>query len=601
MIRALERRGDGEGDVVWREPVGMVSRPIAGGGGVQRPRVHRSGVVAAWDGRLDEREALAEALGMPRAPADDDLAVVLEAYVRWGERAWERLLGDWALSLWDPRCDRLYLVRDPFGARPLYVHAQRQWVGWASCLGALRAAGVDDTIDEDWLVGYLGGTPDPARTPFSRVEMVPPGHALCFHRGRRSSRRFWHPEQLAPLPAMDDREFEERFASAFSRAVARRIPARGRVGVEMSGGLDSSSIACLAAHHFGADAADRLRMVSIVYRDCPMAHEGRYMAAVERYLGIETHRVWQEDEPALVGMDQPTYEVPTAFDCIARRERAITRYLRAEGATTLMRGVGGDQLLCSEVEPALPLADLAAEGRWRALPRALRSAVRRGATPYLSLAVEVVRWVVEPLGPGQSIVWGQGAGPAWLAPRVSDRATRQRDRRAAAWLRERPRLPSERMRRLELHHAIEALVHGHDRGPVPLEVTHPFLDRSLVELCLALPFDQLVRGDQSRSILRRGLRGRVPDAVLDRRSKATMQDALVQALRREMPRIRPILGDLRVAERGLVRRAPFVDALQRARYQGTRELTALLRVLALEWWLRARESGPRPAAVSAIG
>lgn len=593
LHRALVRRGEGEGEVLWRNPVGMVSRAIEGDADAP-PRIHRSGVVAVWDGRLDDRDALAASLGLDPTRIEDDLELILEAYARWGNETWGRLLGDWALALWDPRHECLYLARDPFGVRPLFVHARGDRVLWASTLGALRAAASpSDALDEAWLADYLASIIDAARTPYRELEAVRPGHVLRFHRGHRRQTRYWQPAPAAAPPSTDDRELERHFAAVLEQAVVRRLPARGAVGAELSGGLDSSSIACLAARALGETAATRLRPVSIVYRDSPLADERRHIQAVEEHLGLRAHRVWQEDFPALAGMHSPGYETPSIGECIKLREQAITQHLRSEGATTVLRGVGGDQVLCSEIEGSLGLADSLVHGRPRELLAGWRQAARSGRIPYLPLALDALRSALGPRWSGDL----PGRVATWVHPRFARRVRERRDQFATTRARAEVRLPSLRMRLVELDDVIDVVSVAHDRGPRPLVVTYPFLDRTLVELCLSLPFEQLVRHGETRSIQRRALAGLVPAKVLGRRSKATMQDAFVLALRQQMPRLQPLLAELRVAELGLVEPRIFTAQLRRARYQGSVNVVPLLRVLALEHWLRARDSDrPRPLA-----
>lgn len=590
MARALERQGDGQGHVVWRAPVGMAWRPIAGSGPTPRApgtALHPSGLLGAWDGRLDDRDALARQLGLRPEHVVHDLDVVLEAYAQQGEAALGRLVGDWSLSLWDARRRRLLLARDGCGTRPLYLRRGAGVVRWASTIEALRS-GADSpaALDEAWLLGYLTGDRDVTRTPWRDIEAVRPGCVLCLGEGGVREQRLWRPEPRHAPPPRDDRALEARFAAAFEQAVARRLPADGPVGVELSGGLDSSSIAGMAAHVLGPRAAACLRPVSVVYRESTMADERRYVEAVERHLGLSSLRVWQEDHPLLAELGTPAYEAPGPYEAIKLRERAITEHLRTAGATSLLRGTGGDQLLLSEADAALPLADALQQHGMRAIVSSLRSAADGGPLPYLSLARQAARLAM----PSWARLGPTTRAPAWLHPRLAPRLRLwSGPRRAHADI----RLPSLRQRVAELEHAIDVVALGHDRGPVPLALAYPFLDRDLIELCLSLPLDQLARGRTTRSIQRRSLARLLPPAVLGRRGKATMQDALVQALRRAMPELGPVLARPRVAELGLVEPKAFHAALQRARYQGTAELMPLLRVIDLELWLRAHE---RPAA-----
>jgi asparagine synthase (glutamine-hydrolysing) len=122
-----------------------------------------------------------------------------------------------------------------------------------------------------------------------------------------------------------------------------------------------------------------------------------------------------------------------------------------------------------------------------------------------------------------------------------------------------------------------------------VEPSYPFLHRPLVEFCLALPIRQLLRPGQTRSLLRRALRGLLPDEIAVRKSKRGPDEAILRAVAREWPRLRTLFTDARVYARGYIDRAAFEKTLTEARGGVNPNMQGLLRTIALELWLRSLE------------
>src|SRR5262249_2444787 len=150
-------------------PVGLVHRAfhtVPGSRSETQPLVSARGVALTWDGRLDNRDELRRELGgAPPWPRHRGPGVA--APRRRGEGCSARLVGDFALALWDPGRRTLLLARDPFGTRTLYYWQDRRRVAWASELGALLSAfDVPRTLDEEYIAGFLTRGSESWRTPF---------------------------------------------------------------------------------------------------------------------------------------------------------------------------------------------------------------------------------------------------------------------------------------------------------------------------------------------------------------------------------------------------------------------------------------------------
>lgn len=599
LARALVRRGRQGLTCITDGGLALVHAALRAPTADEPELLRRGALVLAWDGRLDNRGELEAALG---ARAESDLDAVARTYERHGPAFLEPLVGDFALALWDGRERRLILARDPLGVRPLSWARSGDALVFASTSEAVRrATGVSREIDEDWIAGYFAHAIDPERTPWRAVHAVPPGHALICQGAVVRTHAFWTPRPRPPLRLADDGEYEQRFAELFVDAVRCRLRGRAPVAAELSGGLDSSSIVCVADRLLreGRAPAGGLVTVSQVYDVSPSSDERRFMRVIEEHVGRPGVHVSEQAGPAFADLDRPDYEFPLAHECLKARERRVLAVLREHGALVLLSGFGGDQLLHSEYDGALPLADLLHAGRAGAFVRALAAWHAFDGTPYPQL---VARSFVRAFLPGlerRAASPGARSILACLMPGFV-RRTGMRARLAAPVPPERSGAPARRRQIGALRAAVRVVSWLHDSGPEPIESTYPFLHRPLVDFCLAVPSEQFIRPGETRSLHRRALREFLPAAIAQRRGKRGPDEAVLRELSAGWGRVLPLLDDARVAQRGIVDVAVLRRALDQARFgRLSSDLFFALKVLALEAWLRALEREPRPEPVPA--
>lgn len=224
-----------------------------------------------------------------------DTEVIVHAYDAWGDAFVERLNGCFSFGLWDGRRQRLLLVRDRLGIRPLYWTRDRGRLLFASELKALRAAGIPVRVDLQGLAQcFVMWTTVAPRTVLEGVEELPPGSMLVVEPGQAPRlRRYWD----VPAPAGDDERrvdpaaAGEELRALLQDAVRLRLRADVPVGAYLSGGLDSTIIAGLTRQI----VHDRLETFSISFRDRAYDETEAQQEAVAA-LGTEHHRVEVGDE-----------------------------------------------------------------------------------------------------------------------------------------------------------------------------------------------------------------------------------------------------------------------------------------------------------------
>lgn len=599
LAAGLARRGPDGCATVRLGRAAMVHRPFhttARSRQEPQPRLTGDGLLLAWDGRLDA----------DLAPSADATELVLAAYRRHGDELADALPGDFALALWDEREQTLVLARDPFSDRSLFYGEDRRGrFLWASNVASLLAAGDFATdLDETWISGYLATVRPQGRTPFLSLSALPPGHVLTLRRGRRHLRRYWPGDSLGEVRCAGDGEYEERFHHLLSQAVRHHLDASAPVFVELSGGVDSSSIACLAEHLLerGEASAPQMRTCSYVYREAPRSDETAPLQRVEAQLGRGGFHVDEHRAPILAGFEEPWAEIPSDLGMFRARFEAVAAEMACHGSRVVLNGLGGDEAGISEIREPPHLADLAARGR---LPTLLRELVRWRPECRASYPGLLWRGAVLPLLPAalQTRLTPNRRLADWVSPGFARRSGYRHHWRSILPGPAEAGLPRPSMKhrcaglRATVLQVIDALYLHADL--VGRENRFPFLHRPFVEFCLGLPLDQLVRPGETRSLHRRALAGVLPPEIAQRRDKGGPDDAMMRALAREWPRLRKAFsGDAHIYDAGFVERQPFLTALGRARSGLLHLCGPVFRAIELETWLRTLAARPTPAATA---
>jgi len=292
MLDAMEHRGP-DGTDTWRDgSVGLghlMLETTPEDRYESLPLVDRSGNYAVTaDARIDNRKELTKRLGI-RCPDDrpiTDTELILAAYKRWGRDCPKELLGAFAFAVWDARNRTLTLARDHFGIRPLYyAHQADRFFAFASEEKGLLRTGfsegeVNDLKVADFLLMPVRIEPD--ATFWEDVFSVPRAHTLQITaEGTVTRKKYWALDPNKETNLGSDAAYIERFQELFRKAVRCRMRRTTPLGSTLSGGLDSTSVACTAAQEL---TDEKLHTLSAVYPSIPEADEREYQeAALDMY------------------------------------------------------------------------------------------------------------------------------------------------------------------------------------------------------------------------------------------------------------------------------------------------------------------------------
>jgi asparagine synthase (glutamine-hydrolysing) len=494
-------------------------QPLVGAGGR---------LVLVADVRLDNRNELLSSLGrLDTGLSDAD--VLLLALERWEEKALDRLNGDFAFALWDSERCRLLLARDPTGERPLYFHAGSGFFAFASMPRGLHAAGIPRQPDEDRLIEFVALIPEMGRgSYFKGIEQLAPGHSLTVSDGRLATRRYWNPEPRS----LRLRSFEE-YRDAFRHELDRSVRAclRGaevRVATHLSSGWDSSAVTATAARLIGASGGQVVAFTAVPRRGntsgAPfrrIANEGPMAASTaELYPNVE-HRLVEGSAASPFAdldryhevFDRPLYNLCNFVWLTEIRRRAAD----AETPILLTGEIGNFSISAS---PPTLLADLVSQGRWRDWGREARCLARNKGARYRGiLANSFGPWVPRPF-------WNM-VRPLSSRPEVEVyTAIHPRLRKQVESTRERMNVGLARRPKDNFTQTLQALQH-YDKGTYRkgtlggwgIDERDPTANRALLEFCLSLPVEMLLKDGVRRPLARAALEDRLPRTVLDERRK----------------------------------------------------------------------------------
>jgi asparagine synthase (glutamine-hydrolysing) len=463
--------------------------------------------------RLDARDDLLAALRLADKSIGD-AALCLHAYRRWGDGFVDRLAGDFAFALWDDSRRRLLLVRDQLGVRSLfYARVGTAWIVSDSLDGLAAQPGLDKRLDETWIGDFLASSHslDAWRTVYAMVKRLPPGHCATLTRAGETVRRYWQLSVTEPLFLRDGRAYGERLRELTKAAIRDRAPA-GRLGISMSGGLDSTTLAALSVEALG-DAA-RVTARCAHFETLMADDEPHFAGLVAQALGITLgfDKADAAYDPQWRDRGIRTAE-PTPLIVNAHRDRLIARSMAADASVWLF-GEGPDNALTFEREAYLGW--LMRTGRWLRLASALRR--------YAGLKLGEREQRQQP----SSAPAASTELPAWLRPDFIER-TGLRERLHAFYSpppHDHPWHPraigsfgtpvwQSLLGNLEADRA-----HG-------LDWRHPYLDLRVLQFLLSVP---PVPWARRKLVLREAMRGRLPAEVLERRKTPLAANALHQAL-----------------------------------------------------------------------
>ena len=586
MLEALS--GYGDASAAWaRDGAGLGLRSASNpkrGRAIALHEDAQSGLVVAADVRLDNRRDLSDALGVSPSQREalDDAALVLRAFQRWGDACPDRLFGDFAFAIFDPGERKLFCARDALGARPFYYARRGSWFVFGTSIEAVLAApSVPTVVDEAQIAASLTVPrfePGRAETLFKGVSKLQPGHSMTFAEGVFRTQRHWRPERVREVRPVSDAAAEDELLDLLGQVVRDRLVG-DPVGVEVSGGLDSTLLVALTARELERQQrppALGFSMLPAPDETALREYENEYKATI---LVAEHFAMPLHHEPFTV--EHLVADLRRRYLFPGDGHPRVVPLAAQLGVDVLLNGQGGDQGGISHNGYGY-FHQLLVRGQ---LPRFWALARSRGQSP-LKQAALVALDLAHPRARTMLHRLRHGASPKAVAPPLNPdfartargrRGERRRDRRVF------------NIRGVQLRSLLSPFTSSIMEALAAQEATFgvrrfaPLLDRRVVEFALGLPAEYYMRGSEERWLMRRVVERLMPAyATLDAgKEDRARSDASFAQLSMAVPKVRQLLEERDTPPAG----AEYVD------------MPRLLEMLNTQWLQENRHKRHVPTAV----
>jgi asparagine synthase (glutamine-hydrolysing) len=553
-----------------------------------KPHVMESGSILMWDGRLDNRKELNKELANKLSANSADSEIAAGAYRHWGTGCFAKLIGDWAISIWDPCDQTVILACDPVGIGRLYYSFSGQYATWSTIIDPLVLfANRTFALNEEYIAGILSFFPAAHATPYVGIDSVPPACFVTLRHKLRTITKYWDFDPNKRIQYREDREYEEHFRETLTTAVGRRLRSHYPVLAELSGGLDSSSVVCIADAIIAHGAAETPRLDTLSYYNDsePSWNERPYFTKVEEKRGRAGCHIdvggqtWFDFQSESIFAATPVSSIrlSTAAD-----ER-LAELLRDQGNRVVLTGTGGDEVTGGVPTPIPELMDLLATGRVKDLAHQLRVWALNQRKPWFHLLIDAARGFLPP-----SLV----GIPAHMkpAPWLHTAFVRGNWIALTGYM-SRVKLFGSLPAFQENMFALDMLRRQLPCSPLaarpPREKRYPYLDRDLLEFMYAIPREQVVRPGQRRSLMRRALNGIVPDELINRKRKAFVVRSLWLALSAKYEELVQMSRNMILGSLGIIDPYVFSKMLESVRYNRELPTLQMIRTIGVELWLRS--------------
>lgn len=501
----------------------------------------QANIVLTADAIIDNRDELLSFFNLPPKEAgiipDSDL--IVRAYLKWGDECPKYLVGDYAFAIWDDNKQELFCARDHVGKRTFYYYLSSGMFAFCTIIKPLLdVKGKQYDINEEWIANYLSLL-EPLHelnitsTIYKDIVQLPPAHTMSITSRGCKIKKYWDPLTVNKLKLNNDEDYEEAFRNVFFEAVNCRLRGNGYIGVMLSGGLDSGSVACIAAQKM-AECGKVLKTYSAIpfseYKDWlgnnALADEREYVQSIlNRYSNIdykfcdsETINSYNSLDRLMNLLEHPFKFTPNFFwlDTIASQ-------CRRDGCCVLLDGQSGNYTV-SFGDLTSFVMTMMKGGRWFAARREIRNYSRVLNRNYnsilkyffrLSLAGNLIK-LYRILFKRGNIKDRQES----IAPINSNLQVRWKTEKLLKKLNlGKYYTDNQTIPQIRKFIASSLLFSQAGEAETKLSLAYgiikrdPTRDKRVIEFCMSLPTEQFVKNGIERSLIRRSMNGILPDKI----------------------------------------------------------------------------------------
>lgn len=529
--------------------------------------------IEAGDVSIYEREDLLEKLNLQGSDFPDEV-LLQYAYEKWGVRCVEHLIGDFAFALYDQGAECYFCARDQLGVRPLYYSIIEQEFFFANDIDELFTKyGVNkhpnkqaiDSLINQYVIDY-------SATMYEDVYRLPPGHWMLVSDGQRQVHRYWYPERIKINQEITREEAADRFRELFDRAIHSRINDYRTTAFELSGGLDSSSI---VSYHRHTDPIQPLNVYAMHFGEMG-CDESVYINSVAEKHGLFPHYLRSDRIDYTVDYDMAfNYRVNPHWPLLVTFTTVfpMLEQMSTEGIRTIISGQGGDHI---HTGSPYVLADYLKHFKLYKLTMDLYYTANRMyilknfvVSPLLNRYIKKILKKLLGRGNKTSQQFSQTYDSFIEPASVASLALRQE----LQWL----TAPSHSM-------ILDSSVFHVVKKLYGIEYRHPFFDIRLVEFMLSLPPEFKFSKGMTKQLLRRAMKGILPEKIRTRQDKAEFSDVLLQQI--DAIDLKVFFANPKIVEFGFIE-LQTIDGLIQSYHQHELTIHRIVffwRIINIEYW-----------------
>ncbi len=490
--------------------------------------LEEDGLVITADARIDNREVLSKSLDIENNENVSDSYYILKSYQKWGENCTEKLLGDFAFAIWDKKKEELFCARDHIGVKPIYYYLSNDLFAFATEIKALLSIKeIKFKLNEKTLASYLMVITYDKSTFYENIYSFTPAHSLKIDADQKKWGKYWelNPESKIILDSEED--YRKKFREIFEESVNCRLRSAFPIGFELSGGLDSSSVACMAKNILKTKKNTYLNKImtfSFIFPSIPQIDESYYIKNVTDTGGFEPHFIQGDEYSPLEQIKTMLWHLEEPF---VNPNLTILwnlyKKMQEKNIRIVLSGNGGDQIISSGTNF---FRDLAIKFKWKKLINELYSYTNRYNMDIFKIFLKTVLIPIIPEYPKRHIrpyvnkdyktsilnknfktriKANEYLNEKFLKP-IAEANTAKKDHYMT--------ITQENLEPLELI--------DRTASAFSMESRYPFLDKRLIEFCYAIPTEIKFKFGWSRYILRIAMNDIIPEVNQWRLNKAKL-------------------------------------------------------------------------------
>jgi asparagine synthase (glutamine-hydrolysing) len=483
-----------------------------------------SGFVITSDARIDNRKELAPKLGIEDNEFISDSYFILKSYEKWGEKCPEELLGDFAFAIWDKNKEKLFCARDHMGVKPFYYYLSDDiFVFGTEIKSIFSLPGVPLKLNELKIAFYLIQVlTEKKLTFYEKIFSLTAAYSLSIGRNTKIKQKYWELNSDSKITMNSEEEYITAFRNIFSESIRCRLRSAFPIGFELSGGLDSSSVVCMAKNVLKDQDYTKFEIntYSMIFEDIPQTDESYYIQKVVDIGGINSNLIPSDKISPLENIGSVLWYQDQPFNTVNIAILSnMYKKMQNDGMRIILGGNGGDEIISYGTNY---FTDLFVALKWKTLINELFHTSKRSKHNFFHLFFSLALFPLLPFSLKElmkNLLYLRKNKEKKLFILNKNFAEKLGGELYLKSLTFNP-ITSEIKTAKKYHHfMISKLDHQYlemvDRlaAAFSTEPRYPFLDKRLIEFCYAIPTEMKFKSGWGRYILRVSMKNILPKEV----------------------------------------------------------------------------------------